>query len=372
MDITVPEVRFDSEGVCNYCKLHEKLCEDYPNDERGDKILNDLVEKMRKAGKNRNYDVVVGVSGGTDSTYLCHLAKTFNLKILAVHLDCGWNSEIAVSNIKNSLDKLGIDLFTYVVNWEEIKDLYRSVMKARVPWIDGVTDIAILGSLYKIAAKFNVKYIWVGNNFRTEGRQPDAWTDFDARILNAILKQFGISKSASYPNFTPFHMLYYGFLRGIKMVRPFYFIKYNKAEAKKFLAEKYDWKDYGGHHHESIFTRYTIGVWLTQKFGIDKRKVTFSAYIRSGEMSRSEALRLLKEPAYDVKKMDDDKEYIIKKLGFTEAEFDAIWQGANRRNTDYPSYEFFYKTLKGAAVFIFKFILPWKPMMFYDPKNYNR
>lgn len=371
MDERVPEIKFDAQGVCNYCKLHDQLCSDYPNDARGAEQLRALTETMKQKGKGRDYDVVVGVSGGTDSTYLCHLAHDLGLRVLAVHLDSGWNSEIAVSNIQKSLKKLGIDLYTYVVDWEEIKDLYRSALKANIPWPDGVTDTAILGSLYKVAAKFGVKYVFVGNNFRTEGRQPDAWTDFDARILKSIHKKFGTKKLKTFPMFTPFHLLYFGIARGIKMIRPFYFIPYNKAEAKELLKAKYDWQDYGGHHHESIFTRYIIGVWLPQKFNIDKRLVTLSAYVRSGEMNREKALQVLKEPAYSPEKMREDAEYIAKKLDFSPAEFEQIWRGQNKRHLDFPSYDFYYKTVKAFTVFLFKFILPWKPMMFYDPKSYN-
>jgi N-acetyl sugar amidotransferase len=370
MDASVPEIFFDASGECNYCKLHDKLVEDYPNDAAGEQRLAATIEQMKKAGKGADYDVVVGVSGGTDSTYLCHIAKQAGLRVLAVHLDCGWDSEIAVSNIKESLDRLSIDLYSYVVDWEEIKDLYRSVLKAGIPWPDGVTDTAILGSLYKVAARFGVKYIFVGNNFRTEGRQPDAWTDFDSRVMRSAHKMYGSKKLITFPDFTPFHLLYYAFFKKIRMIRPLYFIPFNKAKAKEFLKETYGWRDYGGHHHESIFTRYTIGVWLPERFGIDKRKVTFSAYVRSGEMSRVAALEELQHPAYDPRKMQEDREYVAKKLGFSTAEFEAIWEGPIRQHTDFPSYHPLYGTFKGLAVFLFKFILPWKPMMFYDPKSF--
>jgi N-acetyl sugar amidotransferase len=372
LDNSVPEIRYDSMGVCNYCKLHDQLCSDYPNDDRGAEAIRALTEKMKIKGKGRAYDVIVGVSGGTDSTYLCHLAHELGLRTLAVHLDSGWNSEIAVSNIRKSLDKLGIDLYTHVVDWEEMKDLYRSVLRANIPWPDGVTDIAILGSLFKAASKFGVKYVFVGNNFRTEGRQPDAWTNFDARILKSIHRKFGTKTLKTFPQFTPFHLLYYSIVRGVSMVRPFYFIPYNKAEAKELLKRQYDWQDYGGHHHESIFTRYIIGVWLPQKFKIDKRLVTLSAYVRSGEMDRSKAIATLQDPAYSPDRMQADAEYIAKKLDFSAQEFEAIWKGANNQHTDFPSYAFYYRNLKTVLVGLFRFLLPWRPMMFYDPKAFNQ
>ena len=367
MDNTVPDIKFDDKGECNYCRIHDELDRDYPNDERGKKVLEQTVEKIKAAGKGKKYDVIIGVSGGTDSTYLCHLAKEHGLRPLAVHLDGGWDTEIAVTNIQKSLEKLDIDLYTYVVNWPEMKDLYRSCMLGSVPWPDAPTDIAILGSLNQIAAKHGVKYIWRGNNFRTEGRQPSNWTNLDTRVMHHLHKTFGTRKLKTFPNYSIFDIVYYGILRGITFIRPFYFIPYNKSEVKKFLAKKYDWVDYGGHHHESVFTRYIIGVWLPEKFGIDKRKVTLSAYVRSGEMTRDEALKELQEPAYDPKLMQEDREYIMKKLGFSEAEFQKIWNAPNKQHQDYPSYKFFFTTMSKFAEFVFSFVMPWKPMMFYRP-----
>jgi hypothetical protein len=260
---------------------------------------------------------------------------------------------------------LNVDLYTYVVDWEEMRDLYRACFKGSIPWPDGPTDTAILATMYKVAAKFGIKYVFTGNNFRTEGRQPSPWTDFDGRILSSLHRRHGHKKLKTFPNFTIFTMLYYGIARGVKMIRPFYYIPYNKSEAKRMLTERYNWRDYGGHHHESILTRYVIGVWLPKKFGIDKRKVTLSAQVRSGEISREESLRLLGEPAYDTALMASDEEYIIKKLGFSREEFDSIWRSENRQHTDYPNYSFFYNSMSSISEQVFRWILPWKPMMFY-------
>jgi N-acetyl sugar amidotransferase len=371
MDSSVPDISFDANGECNYCKLHEHLVSDNPNNEEGTRRFTVLTEAIKRKGKNRKYDVVVGVSGGTDSTFLCHLAKSYGLRVLAVHLDCGWDSEIAVSNIKSCIEKLGIDLYTYVVDWEEIRDIYRSAIKAAIPWPDGVTDTAILGSLYKVANVFNIPYIFVGNNFRTEGRQPDAWTDFDSRVMRSAHRKFGSGRRKTFPDFTPFHIFYYGFIKGIKMVRPFYYLDYSKADAKKVIAEQYGWRDYGGHHHESIFTRYIIGVWLPSRFKIDKRKVTYSAAVRSGHMTRTEALQQLSRPPYDPKKMEEDKVYIAKKLLFSEDEFERLLQLPIKSHQDYPNYQTYITPLRSLLAFLFTWILPWKPMMLYDPKNYD-
>lgn len=366
LDETVPEIEFDERGICNYCRLHDTLDKDFPNDESGQKKLRDIIEEVKFRGKGRKYDVVVGVSGGTDSTYLIHLAKSYGLRSLAVHCDNGWNSEISVSNIKNCLEKLDVDLVTYVIDWEEIRDILLSFMKASLPWIDAPTDIAIMSTLYRTAAKEKIKYIFVGNNFRTEGRQPDEWTHCDGKQIKFIQKKFGKVKLNTFPNLTMLDLFYYGFFKKIKMVRPFYHIPYNKSDTKKFITEKYGWKDYGEHHHESIFTRFAIGYWLPKKFGIDKRKVTFSALVRSGEMSREEALQKIKELPYDRKKMEEDVEYVLKKLDITREDFEKMMNAPNKKFTDYPSYYPLYLKLKGLAKIMFKYILPFKPMMTYE------
>jgi len=364
MDSTVPKIYFDSTGECNYCKVHDSLARQAPNDERGEQILRQTIQQMKQKGRRSQYDCVVGVSGGTDSTYLLHLARQHGLRPLAVHLDNGWNSKISVSNLKNSLEALGIDLVTHVINWEEMRDILLSFLKAGLPWADVPTDIAIIAILYKIAARHGIKYIWVGNNFRTEGKQPTPWTYCDGRQVKYIQRTFGSYRLKTFPNQTIYDLIYYGFIKGIKMVRPFYYIQYDKSATKAFLSQTYNWVDYGGHHHESLYTKFIISYWLVKKFGIDKRKVTFSALVRSGEMTRAEALHKLAEPPYDPVQMEEDKEYVIKKLGLTPDEFTALWNAPNKAFTHYPSYYPLYTRLKGVAAFAFKYILPFKPMLF--------
>lgn len=366
MDTSVPDIIFDNSGECNYCKVHDALDQDNPNDERGKENLERIVSEIKRKSRNREYDVLVGVSGGTDSTYLLHLSKELGLRPLAVHLDNGWNSEISVSNLKNCLDVLKIDLKTYVINWNEIRDILKSFILARLPWADGPTDIAITSILYKTAAQYNIKYIFAGNNFRTEGKQPDLWSHVDSKTIIAVQKQFGTLPLKTFPNLSPFGLVWYGMVKGIKMVRPFYFMKYNKTESKKLITEKYHWKDYGGHHHENVFTRFIIGFWLVRKFGIDKRKVTYSALVRSSELTRTEAIEMLSKPPYEEDRMQSDKEYVCKKLGFTIKEFDDIVVGENKSVLDYPSYFPLYLRFKKLATSIFKYILPFRPMMTYD------
>jgi len=369
MDSSTPDFYLDKNGICNYCKLRDQLEIAFPNNKQGQKELSNLFKKIRLDGKNKKYDCIIGVSGGTDSTYLLHLAKKQHLKPLAVHLDNGWNSEISTNNLKRTLDKLKIDLDTHVVYWPEMKDILLSFLKASLPWADGPTDIAIVSNLYKQALKHKIKYILVGNNFRTEGKQPDAWTHIDGRQLLYIQKHFGTKKLKTFPNLTASNLIYYG-IKKIKMIKPLYYIPYNKNEVKKFITKEYGWQDYGEHHHESIFTRFIIGCWLPQKFNIDKRKVTYSALIRSGEMKRYDALKKIKELPYDKKRIEEDKQYIIKKLGINEKEFIKIWNKPNKKFTDFPSYYPFYKKFQKIIDFFLFKILPNKPLMsFKDEHN---
>ena len=342
------------------------LEKDNPNDERGTEILNNIVKKIKEKGKNNEYDVIVGVSGGTDSTYLLHLCKKLGLKPLAVHLDNGWNTAISVTNLRNVLETLNVDLYTYVINWKEFQSILLAQLKSGLPWADGPTDIAIVASLYKIAAKFNVPYIFVGNNFRTEGKQPTPWTYSDGKMLKFINKKFGNGNFKTYPNLPIHKLIDYTLVKKIKMIRPFYFIPFNKSEAKIMISKNYGWRDYGGHHHENIFTRYIIGVWLSQKFNIDKRKVTLSAYIRNGEYTREEALEELKTPPYSEKLMAEDHEYIAKKLGINLEEFSYIWEKENKSFMDYPSYFPFYQKIKWLANVVLTKFFAFKPMISYD------
>ncbi len=364
MDLTVPDIHFDKDGICNYCKIQEHLELDYPRGEKGKQDFEKLIDEIKQKGKNKKYDCVVGLSGGTDSTYLLLLCKQYGLRPLAVTVDNGWHTEIAVNNIKNALDILGYDLETYVINWNEMKAIHLAFMRAALPWPDGSTDIAIREGLYRMASKHGIKYIFNGHDFRTEGRQPDEWTWTDGKMIKHICGQNNI-KLKSFPNQSIFDLVYWGFVSGIKDIRPFWYLPYSKIEARKIIEKELGWKYYGGHHHENVFTKYIIGVWLPQKFGIDKRKVTYSAQIRTGELNREEIMKELEHLPYPEKQMADDREYVIKKLGITENEMQRIWNLPNKKFTDYPSYYPFYMKTKKLANFAFRYILNYKPVMSY-------
>lgn len=334
-DTTVPGITFDEEGVSNYCKMFRKYSEQYPKGEKGQQDWKDFVSKIKKS--NKKYDCIIGVSGGTDSSYLLHIAKQNGLNPLAVNFDNGWSSDIALKNIKKVTQKLDIDLETYVVDYEEMKDVLKSYMKASLPWIDFPTDHAIKSILYKIARREKVKYILIGQDFRSEGTQPREWTYSDSKQLRYIQRKFGEKKLKSLPNISFFTHLWYTYVLKVKMIYPFFFIHYNKQEAQQELIEKYDWQYYGGHHYENLFTKYAISYWLYEKFNIDKRIITFSAQVLSGKLTRGDALKFLAQKPYKDEDVDFMEKFIIKKLEFTKEDYRQVLANDNKTFLDYPS-----------------------------------
>jgi N-acetyl sugar amidotransferase len=337
-DETMPGITFDGRGVSNFCHLQQKMMNDYPRGERGAADWAFLVQAMKRAGRGRKYDCIVGVSGGVDSCYLLHLAIEHGLRPLAVNFDNGFNSEIAVQNIYKITSRLNIDLETYVVDYEEIKDLMRAYMKASIPWIDAPTDLAIKAVMYRIADKEKIRYILRGNDFRSEGKQPKEWTYSDSKQLKHIHEKYGSGVNLrTYPSLDLSKLIYFGIVRKIKDVRPYYFLSYEKQMAKSFLKTEYDWQDYGGHHHENLFTKFAMAYWLPLKFGIDKRKINLSAQILSNAITREEALKLLQEPFVSKKELIELRDYTIKKLDLSLEEYSSIWKSVNRQSLDYPS-----------------------------------
>lgn len=338
-DESVPGISFDENGVSNFCRLQEKMMADYPRGEKGRADWEQLVAEMKSAGKNKRYDCLIGVSGGVDSSYILHVAHQCGLRPLALNLDNGFNSEIAVQNIYKVTSRLNIDLETYVIDYEEIKDLLRAYMKASLPWIDAPTDLAIKAVMYKIAAKEGIKFILRGNDFRSEGKQPKEWTYSDARQLKYIHEKFGTGVALkTYPMLTLVRMAYCGLIRQIKDIRPYYYLNYSKHKAKELLIREYDWKDYGGHHHENLFTKFAMAFWLPLKFGIDKRKINLSAQVLSNAIEREEALQILKQPFAPEKELFELRDYTLKKLGISDDEYAQIWQSPNKNAFDYPSH----------------------------------
>jgi len=362
-DSSVPGVVFDKNGESNYSKIFEAMIELYPRGEKGIKDWEKVILNAKKAGKKKKYDCIIGVSGGTDSTYLLHLlVKKYGLRPLAITVDNGWSSNISVSNIKSITNKLNVDLETYVIDYEEMKDILKSFMKAGLPWIDAPTDHAIKAIFHRIAKKEGIKYVFHGSDFRTEGTQPIEWSHSDTKMIKYIQKKFGTKKIHTYPTITPIQEIFSGLVRKIKLYRPFYFLPYNKKEAQVFLKEEYNWQYYGGHHHENSFTKFAIADWLPNKFNIDKRIITLSALTMSGEITRDQALNEIKKPPYDVEKMKEDRIFVMKKLGLSKTEFDSIWNSPNKIFKDYPSYYPLTQRVSKIVKLVAKYVLPYKPM----------
>lgn len=335
-DTSVPGITFDEEGVSNYCRFQEYMMRAYPRGEKGMKDWLDLVDRMKRKGRGRTYDCVVGVSGGVDSSYLLVLMKQYGLRPLAVNLDNGFSSDIAVQNIYKVTKALDVDLETYVIDYEEVKDVLYAHMRSGIPWIDGPTDSAIKAVMYKTALKDKIKFIIRGNDFRSEGKQPAEWTQ--GPDLRYIHKRFGRGvRLKTFPHVTPLNLVYAGFIRKIKDIRPYYYLEYSKQDARKILSRDFDWRDYGGHHHENLFTKFAMAYWLPKKFGIDKRRIDLSAQVVSGVISRDEALKAVAKPFAPENELEALKDYVLKKLDILDEEFHEIWSDPNRSAAEYPS-----------------------------------
>ena len=356
--IADPDISFDSNGICNYYHEYKEAEErGVLLGEEGKKRLSELAQKIKVAGKGRKYDCILGLSGGADSTYLALLAKQLGLRPLLVHFDYGWNSEIAVQNIERAVQILGFDLYTHVMDWDEFKDLQRAYFKASVLDLDVPADHMIFAALYKTANKYGIKYLLSGNNIQTEHTLPRTWNynKFDLTNLRAIHEQFGERKLRHFPALGLWHFAYYQLIRNIQSIQLLNYVDYNKKDIVQTIKKELDWRDYGGKHHESVFTRFYQGYILPKKFGIDKRKAHLSNLIFSGQITKSEALHQLELPPYDARLQMDDKEYVAKKLGFTNSEFGEILQLPNRKHED-------FKTDKQERNFYFKMMKSFKPI----------
>jgi N-acetyl sugar amidotransferase len=366
-DSTVPGIKFDPDGVSNYASIHEHLCKAFPQGDEGQRIWKGIVQNIKQAGKGKKYDCIIGVSGGTDSSYLLHLAKNvYGLRPLAVNLDNGWNSEIAVQNIKKVTKALAIDLETYVIDYQEIQDLLRVYMKAGLPWIDNPTDLAIQSILFKVAAQEKIKYILAGNDFRSEGKQPTEWTYSDQKQLRFLHRKFGTVKLKSYPLLSIYQYLWLSLIKGKRFYYPYNYLGYDKQNAQKLIIEKYGWSYYGEHHHENLFTKWAIGYWMYEKFGIDKRKITYSAQVLSNALSRDEALKITGKNPFTPDEIKNDTSYVLKKLELSPEEFSTIWSGPNKSFLDYPSYYTTFRRFAKSGGWFLKTFMKMKPKILIE------
>jgi N-acetyl sugar amidotransferase len=343
MDTSDPEIRFDAHGVCDHCRnFHENIEPSWNPGPEGERELARIVERIKRDGRGKTHDCLIGISGGVDSSYLTYLAKAkLGLNPLIFHVDAGWNSQQAVHNIEKLIEGLGLDLHTEVVNWQEMQDLQLAFLKAGLPYADHPQDIAFFSALYTFAAKHGFKYVLTGANISTECvRQPLEWAYWgtDLKHIRAIHRRFGKRPLRTFPMSSVFkYKIWYRFVKGIRVVKPLDYIPYVKADAVRELVEKFGWQTYAHKHYESRCTRFIESYWMPEKFGYDNRRAHFSSLILTGQMTRDEALEKIAQKAYDPLEIEHDLEYFAHKLGITSEEFHAIVAGPNRSYRDYPN-----------------------------------
>lgn len=349
MDTTDALITFDDRGVCDHCLSFERdVLPHWHTDERGRAALTKIVENIKKHGKGKEFDCIMGMSGGADSSYLLHVAvKEFGLRPLVFHVDGGWNTQIAVNNIERIVSKLGLDLYTEVINWEEMKNFQLAYFRAGVPNLDVPQDHAFVATLYNFADKHGIKYILNGGNFSTECvRNPLEWLYYgtDMSQIRDILRRYGTVPMKTYPFSSVLrHKFYLRYIRGVRVIKPLNYVPYIKADAMRFLSEEYGWQAYPQKHFESRFTKFYEGYWLPKKFGYDTRKVQFSSLILTGQMSREEALEKLKKPALTDEEVRQEFEYIATKLGISEVELRSYLSAPNKTHRDYSNDESIFK-----------------------------
>jgi N-acetyl sugar amidotransferase len=340
MDTSDPDIRFDSNGICNHCREYEyKIKVKLPHPELRKERLQSLIQHIKEKGKEAPYDCIIGVSGGLDSTYLVFLTKQWGLRPLAFHLDNGWNTEIANSNMKNLLDNLGIDLYTFTANFDEFRDLQLAYLKASVLDFEVPSDHGIFGALYKVADEKNIKTILNGGNRTTEQIIPKAWrfTKNDLTNLLAIHRAFGTQPLKSYPTMGVKKLKHYIRNKHIEMYSPLNYVEYNKSDAISVLEREINWTNYVFKHGESIITKFYQGYILPTKFNIDKRKAHLSSLICAGQMSREEALEIISEPPYNNKDLKNDYESVLQKFRLSDVEFQRLMQKPIRSHFDFPT-----------------------------------
>lgn len=345
MDTSDPEIKFDENGICNHCHNREKEVKTKVIEgTEGVKALNKKISEIKRANANKQYDCVIGVSGGVDSTYVAYKVKELGLRPLAVHLDNGWDSELAIKNVENICRRLEIDLHTIVLDWNEFRDLQLAFLKAATPDSEIPSDHAIVVSMLKTSKMIKSKHIITGYNVRTETHLPREWSQghFDWGYIKNIHKKFGKVKLRTFPHLNIFHFLFPPYKK--KFFNILNYIDYSKKDVMPILEKEIGWRYYGGKHYESIYTRWFQGYWLPIKFGYDKRRSHLSSLICSDEINRDQALIELKKETYPKELQEEDTQYVMKKLNLTKEELDQILNLPKKTYWDYKPYGMIYKT----------------------------
>ncbi len=356
-----PDISFDEKGICNYFydyKIGE--ARSVHTGEQGQKDLEQIIKKIKEDGKGKPYDCIMGLSGGVDSSYVAYLCKQYGLRPLAVHFDNGWNSELAVKNIESMVNKCGFDLYTLVVDWDEFRDIHLAYIKASVVDIEVPTDHAIGATLMKLSLKHNIKYSLSGSNVYSEFVMPKSWifNKDDHMNLLDIHKKYGSKKIKTFP-LRDTMLKKRVEMANIQSINLLNYVDYNKQEAKKIITAELGWRDYGGKHYESLFTKFYQAYILPEKFKIDKRKAHLSTLIFSGQLTKDDALDALKQPLYESTKFQQEKEFFLKKLGLSESDWETIMKTPRRSHYDFEierPLDERYKVLKPAK-YLYKKIM---------------
>ena len=345
MDTSDSRIKFDPNGMCDHCNdFYTNVKPKWNIDEKSKADLKNIIDNIKKEGKGKEFDCILGLSGGVDSSYMLHVAvKEFGLRPLVFHVDGGWNSELAVHNIQMLVEKLGLDLYTEVINWEEMKDFQLAFFKSGVPHLDIPQDHAFVATLYNFAYKYDIKYILNGGNISTECvRNPMEFMYYGTDMLHIkdIIKQFGTIKMETYPFSSVLrHKFFLRYIKGVQVIKSLNYMPYIKSDALVLLEKEYGWKPYPQKHFESRFTKFYESYWLPERFGFDTRRIQFSSLILTGQMKREDALEKLKKPAFNPDTIDDEFNFIANKLGIQPIELKAYFNMPKKFYWDYKNQE---------------------------------
>lgn len=371
-DESVPSISFDENGVCNYCRMVDRLKDEYQTGQPGgEQKIEKIISQIKSEGKGKKYDCVVGVSGGTDSSYMVFWALKNGLRPLAVHYDNTWNTSIATENIRKVLGKLNVDLYTHVCDNKEADDIFKAFFMAGVPELEASTDLALAETLYRAAAKYKIKYVLEGHSFVAEGITPLGKNYFDGKYIKSIHRRYGKLPMRTYPLMTFFKFMKWTLLYRIKKIRPLWYIQYSKENAREFLEKEFGWQYYGGHHLENRMTSFFHSIYCPQKFKIDYRNNSLSASVRSGQMKREDALgEYYETPPYVEPEL---LSYFKKRLALSDQEYDRIMSLPPRYWYEFPTYKKRFEFFRPLFFMLMKaHLVPYSFYMKYCfPVKYN-
>ena len=361
---TIQSIYLDSNNICQFCKIYDEMDNEFPLNDSSEKKLLEIADKIKKEGLNSKYDCVVGVSGGRDSTFLLYyIKKILNLRPLAVHYDNGFDSDTSVSNILNICQKLNVDLETNVADWQTFKKITRSFFLAGVSDPDTPTDVGIFKTMYQTAYREKIKYVFNGHSFRTEGIEPLDWTYMDGKYIQEIHKKYGDGDLTKFDNFYISDIIKYKIFAGIKTILPLNYINYSHDMVEKILKKEVNWNYYGGHHHESLLTKFVVSSYLPKKFNIDRRLTSYSAMVRARLISKVDAKKVLQEKPILEKDEENLKKYILDKLDLSDEEFKNIMLKENKNFRNFKTYYNFFKYFKIPVKILYK--LNFIPKLLY-------